>query len=292
MKKENSVTGVAAKKAPKDIPTKKQLSVTNKAPSVLPTKSTFWHNFAVVALMLVWVFCSVVVSQLLVGYLMLWILGAEALDAPMVSGIYSVLSYALALVLIIFVPPQFSAKWKISFKTKKRNHLHTGEKIIQKSTREGLGLKGVPTWTDIGLSAVGFIVSTLAAAALAALFSLFPWFDAGQAQETGFTAYMSGGERVVAFIVLVVLAPIVEEIIFRGWLYGKLRTRLNMPVAILLTSLLFGIMHFQWNVGVNVFALSVVLCGLREITGTIYAGILTHMIKNGVAFYLLYVLGM
>ena len=50
-------------------------------------------------------------------------------------------------------------------------------------------------------------------------------------------------------------------------------------------------MHFQWNVGVNVFALSVVLCALREITGTIYAGILTHMIKNGVAFYLLYLVG-
>ena len=42
----------------------------------------------------------------------------------------------------------------------------------------------------------------------------------------------------------------------------------------------------------NVFALSVALCVLREITGTIYAGILTHMIKNGVAFYLLYVMGM
>ena len=40
------------------------------------------------------------------------------------------------------------------------------------------------------------------------------------------------------------------------------------------------------------FALSIVLCGLREITGTIHAGILLHMLKNGIAFYLLFVMGM
>ena len=130
------------------------------------------------------------------------------------------------------------------------------------------------------------------------LFTIFPWFDAGQTQELGFSTYLSGGDRTIAFITLVVVAPIAEEIIFRGWLYGKLREKLNgvLPeyagkiVSILLTSALFGLIHFQWNVGVNVFCLSVVLCVMREITGTIYAGILTHMIKNCVAFYLLYVI--
>ena len=101
------------------------------------------------------------------------------------------------------------------------------------------------------------------------------------------------------FLTLVVMAPIAEEIIFRGWLYGKMRNALlhkipevwGMVISTFIVSLMFGIVHLQWNVGVNVFALSVVLCALREITGTIYAGILTHMIKNGVAFFLLYVIG-
>ena len=51
-------------------------------------------------------------------------------------------------------------------------------------------------------------------------------------------------------------------------------------------------MHGQWNVGVNVFAMSIVLCTLREITGTIYAGILLHMLKNTIAFVLVYIVGM
>ena len=48
-------------------------------------------------------------------------------------------------------------------------------------------------------------------------------------------------------------------------------------------------MHGQWNVGINVFAMSIVLCVMREITGSIYSGILLHMLKNMLAFYLLYI---
>ena len=51
-----------------------------------------------------------------------------------------------------------------------------------------------------------------------------------------------------------------------------------------LVSALFGVAHGQWNVGLDVFVLSMVACGLREATGSIWAGIVLHMIKNMVAF--------
>ncbi|MDO5451708.1 MAG: CPBP family intramembrane metalloprotease, partial [Candidatus Saccharibacteria bacterium] len=174
------------------------------------------------------------------------------------------------------------------------------KKLTQKAeNREEMGLRGWPTWTDIGLAPVGFAVYLMLAAVLTAIFTVFPWFDPGETQNIGFSLTLTGFDRIVAFATLVVVAPIAEEIIFRGWLYGKLRAKLSekvsnvagMIISILLVSVLFGVVHLQWNVGVNVFALSVVLCGLREITGTIYAGILLHMLKNGVAFYMLYVLG-
>lgn len=229
--------------------------------------------------MMIWVFSAVVVSQLVVGYLMLWILGKEGFSTTVATAIYSALSYVVALLLIILVPIKLLKKWK--------------------TDRVELGLNETPTWTDIGLALVGFVVATFFAALLVNLFSMIPGFDADQVQNTGFSVYMSSWERIVAFFTLVVIAPIAEEIIFRGWLYGKLREKftgrmsekVGILVSILLVSALFGLVHFQWNVAVNVFALSVVLCGLREITGTIYASILTHMIKNGVAFYLVYVLG-
>ena len=271
---------------------------TKRARNKVPQKQG-WKLIFRVLLLLIWVAAAVIVAQLVVGYLMLWILGRETFTQPVPTAVYSALSYILALVWILFATPRITMKFKIKNEAKNGKHLVSGKLAPKIMDREDLGLKGLPTWTDIGLAPVGFIVAILLAAGLVAIFNIFPWFDAGQVQDVGFSVYSVGFDRLVAFIVLVVIAPIAEEIIFRGWLYGKLRPilsekvsdRASMIISILLVSLLFGIVHMQWNVGVNVFAMSIVLCGLREITGTIYAGILMHMIKNGVAFYLLYILG-
>ena len=59
----------------------------------------------------------------------------------------------------------------------------------------------------------------------------------------------------------------------------------------ILTSIVFAFLHGQWNVAVTVFALSLILCSMREITGTIWSGVLLHMLSNGIAFYLLYIGG-
>ena len=276
--------------------------MTNRQPKQARNKVPIkqWCKLAVkVLLLMIWVAVAVIVSQLIVGYLMLWILGQETFAQPVPTAIYSALSYILALVWVLFVTPRISAKFNNVNENRIENRVNN--KLASKTmSRDDLGLRELPTWTDIGLAPVGFVASLLLAAGLVAIFNLFPWFDAEQAQDIGFSTYLVGFDRLIAFVILVIVAPFVEELIFRGWLYGKLRPVLSekmsdmvsMVVSIFLVSLLFGIIHLQWNVGVNVFALSVVLCGLREITGTIYAGILVHMLKNGVAFYLLYVLGM
>jgi hypothetical protein len=249
-----------------------------------------WLKIAVeVILISAWTFASVVASQFVIGYIMLWTVGADTFSKPLPLAIYYVLANALAISLVVFVPAALLVKRKAK----------KPRRITEVVSRTELGLKGWPTWTDIGLSPVGCIVSLMLAAGLVALFSQFSWFDPEQAQETGFSLYASGFDRVISFIALVVVAPIAEEIIFRGWMYGKLREKLsgNLPewggivLSTLIVSVIFGLAHFQWNVGLNVFCLSIVLCGLREITGTIYAGILTHMLRNGLALCLMYFMG-
>lgn len=270
-----------------------------KKSSSKTTNTSGWKVVLKVLLLLIWVAAAVIVAQLIVGHLMLWILGRETFIQTVPMAIYSALSYILACAWLIFATPRIVVKLKIVNEYKKDKHYINKKLAPRPASRNELGLTGTPTWTDIGLAPVGFIVATLLAALLAAVFSVFPWFDVEQTQNIGFSAYLAGFDRIIAFVILVVVAPIAEELIFRGWLYGKLRAVLStkladvwsMVISILLVSVLFGIIHLQWNVGVNVFAMSVALCGLREITGTIYAGILTHMLKNGVAFYLLYVLG-
>lgn len=264
-----------------------------EAPKDSPKKQG-WRLFCLIIGMMLWVFASVVASQLVVGYILLWMVGVEEFSRPVMTAIYSALSYVVAMLLVIIVPPLCLHRRNRAGVKKKA----TMQKQKLVNFRE-LGLHDWPTWTDIGLAPVGYIVYLILAAGLVALFSLFPWFDAGEVQEVGFSYYVTGGDRLVAFLTLVVVAPIAEEIIFRGWLYGRMREGLlkkvsnktSIVISIFLVSLLFGIVHLQWNVGVNVFALSLVLCALREVTGTIHAGILLHMLKNGIAFYLLFVMG-
>lgn len=226
-----------------------------------------------------WVFVVVVGIQFLLGFLLTRVASADILSLPIVNMLFSVASYVLALLILILVTPGIVKIFKKSDK-------------IEMISRERLGLKGLPTWTDIGLSPIGYIASIAIAAGLTMLFNLMPWFNANETQELGYSHYMLGMERGIAFVALAVIAPIAEEIIFRGWLYGKLRISVPKWIAILVTSLVFGLIHMQWNVGITVFAMSVVCCILREITGTIYAGILVHMINNGVAFFLVYIAGM
>ena len=221
--------------------------------------------------LLAWVALAIIISQLIIGYPMFWILGKENFKSPISVAIFSTLSYILALFITIFIP------WKISQK--------------YRTTREELGLLGLPTWTDIGLTPIGFTVALILALIFTSIFSFFPWFNPTEIQNIGFNTYLNSGDRIIALLTLAIIAPITEEIIFRGWLYGKLRSRFAMPISIILVSLLFGIVHFQWNVGIHVFAMSIILCGLREFTGTIYAGILMHMLKNAIAFYCLFILG-
>jgi membrane protease YdiL (CAAX protease family) len=82
----------------------------------------------------------------------------------------------------------------------------------------------------------------------------------------------------------VVLAPLVEELLFRGLLQGLLRDKLQRPtawLAIATTSFLFAIMHYsQGPAPIPLFFFSLVLGYLYERTGRIAVPILTHALLN------------
>lgn len=156
--------------------------------------------------------------------------------------------------------------------------------------RSDLGLTRLPTWMDITLAPAGAIVYLLVSSSFIVLFtSIFPQIDAQQAQDVGFQNLANQSQYLLAFVTLVVLAPFAEEILFRGYLYGKLKKHAPIWAAMLITGALFAAAHGQWNVAIDTFALSLVMTSLREMTGSIWAGVMLHMMKNGLAFYLLFI---
>ena len=209
-------------------------------------------------------------AQFIVGVPMLVIIGSETLKTPLIATIFSVLVYVLSFIFLLF-----------TFK-----HIKPLKTPV---TRNELGLNNLVTFSDVGLALTGFFGYLAFSTILTALFSIFPWFNLTENQPLLYSTLISPSGKILAALALVVAGPILEEVIYRGLIYGKLRKKHSLVTSILIVSVLFGFLHGQWNVGVDVFALSVVACLMRETTGTIYAGIILHVLKNAIAFYMLFI---
>lgn len=152
-----------------------------------------------------------------------------------------------------------------------------------------LGLDRAPTLAGLVWALSAFAIYFWVTIVVGILMSFVPGFDAEQAQDVGFEDVTTTAEYLMAFIGLVVLPPIFEEVLFRGYLFGRLRRHVGFWVTTIVTSVAFGLVHGQWNVGVDTFVLSIFLCFLREYTGSLWAPMLLHAFKNGLAYFFLFV---
>ena len=195
---------------------------------------------------------------------------SNVIDSALFGAIITATNAILMLVIILAVPFLF-------------------KKV--KTTLKELGLVGLPTWTDILVAPLTYAVVLIVASLVLQLVSAFLSVDVDQAQTLPFSPdnMIATSDYILAFFSIVIIAPISEEIIFRGFLYARLRPHVNMWISATIVSLLFGFVHGQLNVGIVTFIMSFATCLIREkVTGTIWAGIIAHMIQNGVAFWFLF----
>lgn len=158
------------------------------------------------------------------------------------------------------------------------------------SLKKLLGINRRPKFSDAALAVLAYVAYiAVSAIVMLLIIQIIPSFQADQKQELGFEALSQNYEYIFAFIALVILAPLAEELLFRGYLFGKLRYYISFVPATIITSILFGLVHWQWNVGVDVFILSLALCYLREKTHSLWPAVMLHATKNGIAFTLLFI---
>lgn len=97
---------------------------------------------------------------------------------------------------------------------------------------------------------------------------------------------MSGGPFLWTLLIVGVIAPVFEELVFRGFIMGKLLESDSKWFAVLFQALLFSLSHFDIIQGTSVFLLGVVV-GLSVIkTRSIKTGIVIHVIFNCTNLYL------
>ncbi len=100
------------------------------------------------------------------------------------------------------------------------------------------------------------------------------WFDSD-------LAWGSPGAVVVTLVATVVLAPVFEEIIFRGLLYGSLRTRFGVAPSIVVSALIFGLAHGYGAAGfASVFCSGALWAWSYERTRSVLPAMAAHMANN------------
>lgn len=161
-------------------------------------------------------------------------------------------------------------------------------------TRKTLGVHKKIRWNDLLLALGVFPVYMITTAIVGYVSSkIMPWVDPSQAQDVSQITLSGPLDMVMGVLLIVVAAPFFEELLTRGLLFGKLRQyKINIIINIVIVSVLFGLAHMQWNVGIDTFVISIYMCMMRMMTGTIWAGMLLHMLKNGIAFILIFVVGL
>ncbi|HYN51676.1 MAG TPA: type II CAAX endopeptidase family protein [Thermoleophilaceae bacterium] len=139
------------------------------------------------------------------------------------------------------------------------------------------GVRATPFWPTVGWTALAFALMLGIEVGTIELFGV---------DETDFEQLgnVSGLAAIAIVIVVVLLAPVAEEIFFRAFFYRALRTRLRVWSASLITGCVFASVHLQYYsepvLLLVIAAFGIGQCLLYERTGSLFAVIATHAAFN------------
>lgn len=155
------------------------------------------------------------------------------------------------------------------------------------------GERGPATMAQLGLgrslrSPIVPVVIAVAVYLVAAnvIYQLFQPEQEDVTRELGFGQSTLGD--IASFVLIVLAAPLAEEIFFRGFMFAGIRWRASFAVAALASSGVWGLFHFtgadSWPVVLQLTVFGVILCWLYERTGSIRGPIFLHAVNNLIAF--------
>ena len=169
--------------------------------------------------------------------------------------------------------------------------------VVQLATALGFLLVPIAIATRWGESSVGVALRRLGVRGFRP--SAIKWMLAAVGAYLVFAALYAGvfgsphqediaesfGSLPVQILLIVIAAPVSEEVCFRGMLFGGLRTRMPRIVAALVSGLIFGALHALTGISAvpPLIFFGFVLALLYEKTGSIVPGILLHMLNNSIA---------
>lgn len=149
-------------------------------------------------------------------------------------------------------------------------------------------IKGNGPKLDLGLIAprthlrLGFVAGLISLAVASLMAVIVTRFTGPLSSTAGDVGMNQTGLVLVVFVLLAMFgAPIVEEIAFRGLLFGALaKANVNEHLVVLLTALVFALFHFEPKRFLILFAIGMILGEVRRRTGSTSAAIVAHIVNN------------
>jgi hypothetical protein len=150
-----------------------------------------------------------------------------------------------------------------------------------------------PIYVDIGLGILAWFVSFPAVAVIGQFFDLIIFWAAGvETYEQVAVRYLkntlvSPSQLTIALLTILVIAPSIEEFLFRGCLQTYFKRHLGTKAAIMMASFCFALFHFSSSQGVgnisliaSLFVFALFLGFVYERQSSLFASIGLHMTFN------------
>ncbi len=149
-----------------------------------------------------------------------------------------------------------------------------------------LGLRPVGVGTLLAMVPLGFVLLVVNLLVLIPFAALLGDEDAAEGTTSGplaDPAALSGADVLWLALPIAVVAPVVEEVLFRGLLYRYLRgrfgrRRVGLVMAVIVSAAIFGVLHV---VVPPIFVMGLVLAALAERYDSLLPGIVLHATNNG-----------
>ncbi len=171
-------------------------------------------------------------------------------------------------------------------------------------------MPGAVTWTDLGLKPLplAYTLRMGLAAGLGGLVaidivgSVLSQYGLRSNQLEQFQFVLTEGPLAFGLLLFAaaVVAPFVEELFFRGFLFGIYRRRQPLWLAYVVSSVLFTILHLNptrmdvsqmAGLAIGILMLAGLLSWLYQHTGSLYPGMLAHAVNNAAGLIVFYLVG-
>ncbi len=223
----------------------------------------FWKSLGLCALYVIgYLLLQVIVTMALsFGAMLLELLrgGGDGLEAALSSMVGELSLYAS----IVYNLLAIGAVWGIC--------------RLQKTTMgQGLGLTPAPK----SKGTESFFFGLAAGMLVVLVLNLLPLPEEALESYGEQSSFLLAGPLPLRAIAVAFLAPLAEEILFRGLIYRTLSQALSRPWAIALCALIFGLLHGHPIWIAYAALLGVLMCLVLDATGSLWCAVFFHMGVN------------